>query len=92
MTIDEDLIRAIGHSTMVVHGRDDDRIISLGNSLRLLQLIERAQLHVFGRSGHWVQIEHADAFNRLVGTSSAEATTRNGALSAIFARVAQGRE
>ncbi len=52
---------------MVVHGRDDDRIIPLGNSLRLLQLIERAQLHVFGCCGHWVQIEHADAFNRLVG-------------------------
>jgi pimeloyl-ACP methyl ester carboxylesterase len=24
------------------------------------------QLHVFGQCGHWVQMEHTDAFNRLV--------------------------
>lgn len=65
MTIDEELIRAIARPTLVVHGRDD-RVIPLSNSLRLLELIEPAELHVFGRCGHWVQIEHADAFNRLV--------------------------
>ena len=25
-----------------------------------------SQLHVFGRCGHWTQIEHAQEFNRLV--------------------------
>lgn len=59
-------IRALPNDTLVIHGRDD-RIIPLANSLTLAQWIDRSQLHVFGRCGHWVQIEHAQTFNRLVG-------------------------
>ncbi|MFV0665441.1 alpha/beta fold hydrolase [Denitromonas sp.] len=66
-------IRAIDHETLVIHGRDD-RIIPLANSLTLAQWIDRAQLHVFGRCGHWTQIEHAARFARLVGDFLAEAT------------------
>jgi len=66
MTIDEGLIRAITVPTLVVHGRDD-QVIPLSNSLRLHQLIDRSQLHVFGQCGHWVQIEHAADFSRIVG-------------------------
>jgi len=62
----EEELAGIEHETLLIHGRDD-RVIPLENSLRLLRLIERSRLHVFGRSGHWVQIEHADAFARLVG-------------------------
>ena len=65
LAIDEHLIRSIAHPTLVVHGRDD-RVIPLENSLRLHRLIGSSQLHVFGRCGHWVQIEHAIEFNRLV--------------------------
>ena len=65
MTIPDQDISALPHQTLVVHGRDD-RVIPLSNSLRLLELIDQAQLHVFGRCGHWVQIEHAERFNRLV--------------------------
>ncbi len=66
LAIADDLIRSITCPTLVVHGRDD-QVIPLRNSLRLLELIDDARLHVFGRCGHWVQIEHADSFNRLVG-------------------------
>ena len=66
MTIDEDLVRAISVPTLVIHGRDD-QVIPLSTSLRLLELVDDAQLHVFGRCGHWVQIEHAEEFTRLVG-------------------------
>jgi 2-hydroxymuconate-semialdehyde hydrolase len=41
-------------------------VIPLRNAYDLLQLIPDAQLHVFGRCGHWTQLEHADAFNELV--------------------------
>ena len=58
--------------TLVIHGRDD-RIIPMSNSVTLCQWIERSQLHVFGRCGHWVQIEHAARFSRLVGDFFAEA-------------------
>ena len=41
-------------------------LIPMDNAVRLLHLIERSQLHVFGRCGHWTQIEHAAEFNQLL--------------------------
>lgn len=64
VTADEDIAK-LPHETLIVHGRDD-RVIPLATSLHLLQLIDASQLHVFGRCGHWTQIEHSTAFNRLV--------------------------
>ncbi|QKE85037.1 alpha/beta fold hydrolase [Arthrobacter sp. NEB 688] len=61
----EEQLRGIRHRTLLVHGRDD-RVIPLESSLRLLRLVDDSRLHVFGRCGHWTQIEHADAFARLV--------------------------
>lgn len=61
----EEQIRGIRHPTLVVHGRED-RVIPLENAYRLLHLVDDSRLHVFGRCGHWTQIEHADEFNRLV--------------------------
>jgi 2-hydroxy-6-oxo-octa-2,4-dienoate hydrolase len=65
MSTPEDRIRAIGHETLIIHGRDD-QVIPLSNAYRLLGLIERAELHVFGRCGHWSQIEWAAEFNALL--------------------------
>ena len=65
MTHDLADIRAIAAPTLVVHGRDD-QVIPLATSLALLEAIDDAQLHVFGRCGHWTQIEHADEFADLV--------------------------
>lgn len=58
-------IAAISAPTLVVHGRDD-LVIPLQNAIDLLGLIDDAQLHVFGRCGHWTQLEHAAAFTALV--------------------------
>lgn len=58
-------VRAIRHPALLVHGRDDE-VIPLATSLTLLDWIADSQLHVFGRCGHWTQIEHTDAFCRLV--------------------------
>ena len=58
-------IRNIPHETLIIHGRED-RVIPLETSLKLLQLIDRAQLHVFGHCGHWTQIEHTAEFAELV--------------------------
>lgn len=41
--------------------------------MRLNELIDQSQLHVFGQCGHWVQIEHADDFLQLVGNFLARA-------------------
>ncbi|OIQ86036.1 2-hydroxymuconate semialdehyde hydrolase [mine drainage metagenome] len=67
----EAAIAALPHETLILHGRDD-QVIPLETSLRLHQLISRSQLHVFGRCGHWVQIEHAARFVRLLDQFFAE--------------------
>lgn len=65
MTTPEEELRKIDKETLIVHGRDD-KVIPLETSLKLVQLIDRSQLHVYGRCGHWTQIERADSFVRLV--------------------------
>ena len=65
MAHDEADIRALPHRTLLVHGRDD-KVIPLSTTLTLLDLIEDSQAHIFGRCGHWTQIEHTEAFSRLV--------------------------
>ncbi|WP_136414156.1 alpha/beta fold hydrolase [Herbaspirillum sp. ST 5-3] len=71
MASSEQDIRALPHETLVIHGRED-KVIPLSTSLTLAQWIDRSQLHVFGRCGHWTQIEHAQRFARLVGDFLAE--------------------
>lgn len=68
----EEDIRVLPHETLVIHGRED-RVLPLSNSLTLSAWIARSQLHVFGRCGHWTQIEHAARFTQLVGNFLAEA-------------------
>ncbi len=65
MVTPDELIRALPHRTLIVHGRED-RVIPLETSQRLLELIPRSELHVFGQCGHWSQIEHAETFNALL--------------------------
>ena len=68
----EEDIAKIDKETLIVHGRDD-QVIPVENSLRMSKLISRSQLHVFGRCGHWTQIEHAARFAQLVSNFLAEA-------------------
>ncbi|MFZ1743976.1 MAG: alpha/beta fold hydrolase, partial [Pontixanthobacter sp.] len=65
LAIAPEQIATIPHETLIVHGRED-RVIPLSNSLKLLESIDRSRLHVFGRCGHWTQVEKADEFNALV--------------------------
>ena len=59
------LLGEVAHPTLVIWGRDD-RFVPLDAGLRLIAGLPNAQLHVFGRCGHWAQWEHADRFNRMV--------------------------
>ncbi len=49
---------------LLVWGRED-RVNPLDGALVALKVIPRAQLHVFGRCGHWAQLEKFAEFNRL---------------------------
>jgi pimeloyl-ACP methyl ester carboxylesterase len=65
MSMDTGEIARITARTLIIHGRED-KIVPLANSLRLLELIGDARLHVFGRCGHWTQLEQAAEFSQLV--------------------------
>lgn len=67
MAHDEADVRGIRAKTLMIHGRDD-KVIPLSTTLTLLEWIDDSQAHVFGRCGHWTQIEHADAFADVVTT------------------------
>lgn len=65
LALTEEAIRTIDKPTLLIHGRDD-LVIPLAVSSRMLQLLPHAEMHVFGECGHWVQIERAQAFTRLL--------------------------
>jgi pimeloyl-ACP methyl ester carboxylesterase len=65
MRVEDDEIRKLPHRTLIVHGRED-QVIPLETSLKLLQLLDNADLSVFSHCGHWSMIERRDDFNRLV--------------------------
>jgi 4,5:9,10-diseco-3-hydroxy-5,9,17-trioxoandrosta-1(10),2-diene-4-oate hydrolase len=50
---------------LVIWGMDD-RFGALDVGLQMTRIVPDAQMHIFARCGHWAQIEHAAAFNRLV--------------------------
>ncbi|WP_063021997.1 alpha/beta fold hydrolase [Nocardia niwae] len=51
--------------TLLLWGRDD-RTITLDGAQIMLRNVRDVQLHVFGNCGHWVQLERAAEFERLV--------------------------
>jgi pimeloyl-ACP methyl ester carboxylesterase len=66
MCTPEDDIRRLPHRTLIVHGRED-QVIPVQTSLRLMELIDNADLSVFSHCGHWSMIERTADFNRSVG-------------------------
>jgi pimeloyl-ACP methyl ester carboxylesterase len=65
MCTPEDEIRRLPHRTLIVHGRED-QVIPVQTSLRLMELIDNADLSVFSHCGHWSMIERTRDFNRSV--------------------------
>lgn len=65
MAHSEEAIRGIKQPVLMVHGRDD-KVIPVSTSLTLHQWIDDSRVHLFGRCGHWTQIEKAAEFCGLV--------------------------
>ncbi|MER7079048.1 4,5:9,10-diseco-3-hydroxy-5,9,17-trioxoandrosta-1(10),2-diene-4-oate hydrolase [Saccharopolyspora kobensis] len=57
-------VHRLRQRVLLVWGRED-RVNPLDGALLALKLIPRAQLHVFGRCGHWAQLEKFAEFNRI---------------------------
>src|ERR1700722_13529434 len=62
LATDDDKIAAIASPTLLIHGRED-KVVPLTASLRMFELLPKADLHVFGHCGHWTMIERRDDFN-----------------------------
>lgn len=61
----ENRIKDIKNPTLIVHGRED-LVIPVANSYKLINMLDNAQLHIFGHCGHWTQIEQTDGFCNIV--------------------------
>jgi 2-hydroxy-6-oxo-octa-2,4-dienoate hydrolase len=59
----EQEIRKLPHQALLIHGRED-QVIPLQTSLRLVELIDNADLKVYSHCGHWTMIERSREFNR----------------------------
>jgi pimeloyl-ACP methyl ester carboxylesterase len=58
-------VHKVKQPALLIWGRDD-RTVPLDGAFVALKRMRNAQLHVFSRCAHWCQVEHAEAFNRLV--------------------------
>ncbi|MFK0159798.1 alpha/beta fold hydrolase [Streptomyces sp. NPDC090493] len=58
-------LHRIAAPTLLLWGRDD-RTITLDGAQLMLRQIQDVRLHVFGRCGHWVQLERQAEFEELV--------------------------
>lgn len=54
-------LNAITVPTLILHGRED-RVIPLDVAVRMHRHLANSELHVFGKCGHWVQLEREDRF------------------------------
>jgi 2-hydroxy-6-oxonona-2,4-dienedioate hydrolase len=64
----EELISRLMQSStpcLFIHGRDD-RVVHWETSLRAVSFVPDSSMHLVNRCGHWMQLEHAEAFNALV--------------------------
>ncbi|MBX9896454.1 MAG: alpha/beta fold hydrolase [Qipengyuania sp.] len=65
LATDDETVASIQQKALIVHGRED-RVIPPEVALRLFGLLPNAELHMFGKCGHWTQLEHAHRFNTIV--------------------------
>lgn len=61
----DDVLRTVPHTTLLIHGRDD-QIIPVESTLKLHSLLPKSEVHLFSRCGHWTQIEQKDRFVSVV--------------------------
>jgi 2-hydroxymuconate-semialdehyde hydrolase len=66
LALSEEELRSIERPVLLAHGYHDVIVPLRSTSLPLMDVLQDAQLHAFGNSGHWVMIEQARAFTAAV--------------------------
>jgi pimeloyl-ACP methyl ester carboxylesterase len=57
-------LEKIATPTLLIHGVQDRVVPVTATSLRLVEVLQNADLLVLGRCGHWAQVERAESFRR----------------------------
>jgi len=57
-------LHKVKHPVLMTWGRDD-RVLPLDMAIFAMRRMPNAHLHVFPKCGHWAQVEHQKAFDRL---------------------------
>lgn len=65
MMVPPSALRRMEQQFLLVHGRED-RFVLPESSIYLQQHLPNAQLHIFDKCGHWVQIEKKDSYSKLL--------------------------
>ncbi|MFK9092477.1 alpha/beta fold hydrolase [Bacillus salipaludis] len=65
MAIPVSALKRMNHPFLIAHGRED-RFVTPDSSIFLQQHLPNAQLHIFNKCGHWVQIEKRDSYLKLL--------------------------
>ncbi|WP_425145164.1 alpha/beta fold hydrolase [Deinococcus sp.] len=66
LVLPDAMLRRLPHRTLLLHGLQDS-FVPYSTSLHLAQHLPDARVHLLGRCSHWIQIEYAEEFHRLVG-------------------------
>lgn len=61
IALGEEELRKITHPVLLLHGRED-RVIPVENSWKAYHALPNAEIHLFSKCGHWVQIEKTESF------------------------------
>jgi 2-hydroxymuconate-semialdehyde hydrolase len=65
LALSDAVLAAIAQPTLIVHGRED-RVMPVAASYHFAARIPNAELHVFPKTGHWLQLEQPKRFANLL--------------------------
>ncbi|MCL3820370.1 alpha/beta fold hydrolase [Aeromicrobium wangtongii] len=66
LPLDMEALSRLDVPVLLIHGTQDV-VIPVSRTWELLQVLPRADAHIFSQCGHWSQVERAEEFNRLIG-------------------------
>jgi 2-hydroxymuconate-semialdehyde hydrolase len=74
LALSDEELRSITQPILMVHGYNDQVIPFTASTLPLMDVFADVRMHVFGQTGHWVQIERAGEFASLVASFFGQTT------------------
>jgi 2-hydroxymuconate-semialdehyde hydrolase len=66
LALSHEELASIDRPILMIHGYDDQVIPFATSTLALMEVFQDVRMHVFGQTGHWVQIERAEEFSAVV--------------------------